>query len=56
MILTISLLLGMITLNQNKATVSKWCKRQVREFQLMVFKSHLLHLQQKYGPDGALET
>jgi len=56
MILIIMILISMVVFKENKVAINKWCKQQSKEFKLRVFKNHLLYLQQKYGPDGALET
>jgi len=45
---------------QNRAEIRTWCKEQVRvvkrDCQLRMLKEQLLRLQQKYGPEGAIEA
>ena len=41
---------------QNREPVCKWWKRQVIEFKLLMLKQQFLDLQQKYGPEGAIDA
>jgi len=55
----ILLLLG-AGLYQNRSEIHKWCKTQIeickRDCKMRAVKEQFLRLQQKYGPEGAIQS
>ena len=43
-------------LNKNKVAVRKWIQKESRAATMIIFKQHLINMEEKFGQNGAVQT
>ena len=50
------IILGTTVLNKNKVVVRKWIQKESRAAIMIMFKQHLINMEEKFGQNGAVQT
>jgi hypothetical protein len=56
MVIAMILLLSLLVANAHKTEIRGWLKKQSRAATMIIFKQHLINMEEKFGQNGAVTT
>jgi len=49
-------MLSTAVLNKNKVAINKWFDKQSKAAVMLIFKQHLINMEEKFGQNGSVQT
>ena len=55
-IIVFLIMLSTAVLNKNKVAINKWFDKQSKAAVMLIFKQHLINMEEKFGQNGSVQT